>query len=414
MVFLLVLCLAPIFNISSPVQYTENGITDEEGIGKAIPQSKELTTPDKNDDTIELNSFSYSANAFATRWNDPGPVSDAITKAAVLTADVLTAASQIAAAPDKPENTMQKNVLYTNIGISIANSFVNIRKEPSAESEALGKLYKDSAAEILQHCGDWYYVESGSVKGYVKAEYIQTGIPGDELAKKYGQPSILVTVDGLNVRERADTTAERLSVIYKNEIYPIVALEGSWVKIRIPEDQVVGYIKREYADEIIDFKDAISKEEEEGLLALESEEWAETATQIKHRRETSYSKEELKLLACLVHSEAGSQSYEGKLAVANIVLNRVNSSSYPDSIKAVIYQSGQFSVADSGSLEKQLVNYGNYSSTSQQLSIKAAKAALEGDNNIGSRMYFHSYKAALKKGYDKKPGSVKLGDHLFW
>jgi spore germination cell wall hydrolase CwlJ-like protein len=171
---------------------------------------------------------------------------------------------------------------------------------------------------------------------------------------------------------------------------------------------------REFADVIIDFKDAVSKEEEEELLKLQVEERAKKETEVKQQEGVSYSQQDLKLLACLVHAEAGSQSYEGKLAVANVVLNRVKSSKYPDSIEAVIYQPGQFSVAKSGSLAKQLANYENYSSSSQRLSIKAAKAALEGANNIGSRLYFHSYRAAVNKGYDQKETSVKLGGQLFW
>ena len=443
MVFLSVFCLSTIFNISGPVQYMENGKTDAESIGMAGPESRELLTPDYDDDTIELNSFSYSTNSFVTRWNDPGPVSaaiagitetaqgnpgageekktaaqkspDAITKAAVLSADIPSAeVSWIKEAVNIPESGKRKDSLYENIGISIASHFVNIRRSPSAESEALGKLYKNSAAVILEDYGDWYYVESGSVKGYVKAEYVKTGIPEEELIENYGEDSILVTVDVLNVREKADTAADWLTVIHKNETYPVEAIEGSWIKIRIPENQVVGYIKREYTDKITDFKDAISKEEEVELLARQAGEWSKAETRIRQQEGVSYSKEELKLLTCLVQSEAGSQSYEGKLAVANIVLNRVKSSLYPDSIKAVIYQPGQFTVAASGSLAEQLDDYSNYSSLSQKQSMNAAKAALEGDNNIGSRMYFHSYKAALKKGYDEKSGSVKLGDHLFW
>ncbi len=443
MVFLSVLCLSAIFNISYPIQSMERGMEDTESVGKAISELSMLATPDNNDNNIELNSLSYGINDFAARWNDPGPVSDAITKITgpeknegstgansravspesldAVTASSLLSGNMPAAEASMTGKTAGKagdatltGALYANIGISVANSFVNIRKAPSVDSEVLGKLHKDSAAVVLEHRGDWYYVESGSVRGYAKSTYIRTGIPGDELVEKYGQQSILVTVDGLNVRERADVNAGRLSVIYKNEIYPIVAYQGDWVKISLPEDQVTGYIRREYAEEIIDFKDAVSQEEEEELLNLQGEEWARAETQIRQQGGVNYSKEELKLLACLVHSEAGGQSYEGKLAVANVVLNRVKSSVYPDSIQAVIYQSGQFSVAQSGSLAKQLANYADYSSSSQQLSIKAARAALEGSNNIGSRMYFHSYKAALKKGYDDKSGSVKLGDHLFW
>ena len=127
-----------------------------------------------------------------------------------------------------------------------------------------------------------------------------------------------------------------------------------------------------------------------------------------------YTQEELKLLACLVHAEAGDQSYEGKLAVANVVLNRVKSRKYANTIEAVIYQPGQFTVARSGSLDKQLDRYENYSTNSQLLTIKAAKAALSGANNIGSRLYFNTYESAVNKGYDQKKNSVKIEDHLFW
>ena len=199
-----------------------------------------------------------------------------------------------------------------------------------------------------------------------------------------------------------------------NEKYPVMELQEEWVKVDIQDDKVIGYVNREYVELIIDFNKAISKEEEKELLRLKEEERIKKETQIKYRDEVDYTKEELKLLACLVHAEAGNQSYEGKLAVANIVLNRVRSKKFPNTIKKVIYQAGQFTVAKSGSLQKQLDNYHNYDSNSQKLSIKAAKAALEGANNIGSRLYFHTYKAAVKKGYDKKPNSVKLEDHLFW
>ena len=119
-------------------------------------------------------------------------------------------------------------------------------------------------------------------------------------------------------------------------------------------------------------------------------------------------------MACLVYAEAGNQSYEGKLAVANVVLNRVKSKKYPNTIKDVIYQPGQFTVAKSGSLAKQLEKYESYSTESQLLTIKAAKAALSGANNIGNRLYFHAYKSAVSKGYDKKKNAVKIEDHIFW
>ena len=303
---------------------------------------------------------------------------------------------------------------YAHIGVAVANSYVNIRQEANTESDILGKLYRDSAAEILNTVGDWYYVESGSVKGYIKADYLKTGIPDDELIEKYGVLRIIVNVDGLNVRKDPDTESERLTVIYQNEKYPVVDLQEEWIKVDITDENVIGYVKLEHIELTADFKKAVSKKEEQELLRLQEEERIKQETAVKYRDEVDYTYEELKLLSCLVHSEAGNQSYEGRLAVANVVLNRVKSSKYPNTVKSVIYQPGQFSVASSGSLAKQLAKYDNYSSNSQLLSIKAARGALKGANNIGTRLCFNSYKAALKKGYDSKSECVKLEDQLFW
>ncbi len=313
-----------------------------------------------------------------------------------------------------PEETQEEPSEYANIGISIANDYVNVREKADTDSKVLGKLFKDSAAEILNTQGDWYYVESGSVKGYVKADYIKTGIPEEELIKSYGVLRIRVIVDGLNVRKEPTTESDKLTTIYENERYPVMELQDQWVKVDIKDDHVIGYVRRDLVDLIVDFKKAVSKEEEAELLRLQAEERAKKETTIKYRDEVAYTKEDLKLLACLVHSEAGDQCYEGKLAVANVVLNRIKSSIYPNNMKDVIYQPGQFTVAKSGSLAKQLANYDNYTSNSQKLSIKAARAALEGANNIGNRLYFHSYKAAKRKGYVNKPNAVKIEDHLFW
>lgn len=308
----------------------------------------------------------------------------------------------------------QPEAKYANIGISVAKDYVNIRKEASTDGTVLGKLYRNSACTILSTEGEWYFVESGTVTGYVKAEYIKTGLSDEELIKNYSTQKVIVDVDGLNVREEKSTESRKLTVIYQNEKYPVEKLDGEWILINIEDENLSGYVKSEFVELIVAFTEAVSKEEELKLLQLQAEERAKKATVIIYNDGYSYTEEDLKLLACLVHSEAGTQSYEGKLAVANVVLNRMKSSRYPDTIAAVIYQDGQFSVAKSGSLEKQLNNYDNYSSKSQLMSVKAAREALEGANNIGSRMYFHTYKAAAKKGYTSYENSVKLGDHVFW
>lgn len=436
-VFLSVFCLSAFIYIPIPLTTAEEA-TEADTL-QTIKSDLVTNTEDNN----EIESFSYESGSALTLWEEASLATENTAEAMDIQEDNAseenssadtkelkeTEVTSTALSEDTPtqettdamdtptvktEEVEPKVALYANIGISVAKDFVNIRQEASTDSDILGKLYRDSAAEIIDTKGDWYLIESGSVKGYVNAEFIKTGLSDDELIEKYGKLSIIVTVDGLNVREKADTESSKLDVIYMNEIYPVLNTNEEWIKINIPDDNINGFIKREFADVIVDFKDAVSKEEEEELLKLQAEERAKKETEVKQQEGVSYSQEDLMLLACLVHAEAGSQSYEGKLAVANVVLNRVKSSKYPDSIEAVIYQPGQFSVAKSGSLSKQLANYNNYSSSSQRLSIKAARAALEGANNIGTRLYFHSYRAAVNKGYDKKDSSVKLDDQLFW
>lgn len=336
-----------------------------------------------------------------------------------------------------PEEFLTDTPKYANLGISIANSYVNIRLEPDTNSKVLGKLYNGSVCEIIEQTDDWYYVESGSVTGYVSNKYIKTDLSDEDIIKNFGVLRISVNVNGLNVREQPDVNSKKLTTIYLDEKYHVIDLQDEWIKIDVSDDKVIGYIKREYAELIVNFKKAISTEEEKELLNIQKEaqikeEQARKEAQAKneaksskssqpkdeakvtYRNEVDCTKDDLKLLVCLVHAEAGNQSYEGKLAVANVVLNRVKSRNYPNTIKDVIYQSGQFSVSTSGSLDKQLKKYEDYSSESQKLTIKAVKSALAGTNNIGSRLHFNAYKSAVKKGYDDNKGSIKIDDQLFW
>lgn len=306
-----------------------------------------------------------------------------------------------------------------DIAISIASSYVNIREDASTDSKILGKLYKDNAAHILKTEGDWLYIESGNVTGYVKAEYVISGLTEDELAR-YGTVTATVNTDGLNVRQDASTEAKRVDVIYMGERYPVLEDNDDWIKLDIEDDNVQGYVKAEYVIVSMTFTEAISIEEENALK--KAQEAAKLEATLKanasevatvYGSSTNYSNDELMLLACLIHAEAGNQTYEGKLAVANVVLNRVKSSKFANSISGVIYQKGQFSVASSGSLKKQLNQYSSYNSNSQKLSIQAAKDALAGVNNIGKRLYFNRYSSTIAKKHSDE-GGVKIDDQFFW
>ncbi|MCR5624510.1 MAG: cell wall hydrolase [Lachnospiraceae bacterium] len=110
----------------------------------------------------------------------------------------------------------------------------------------------------------------------------------------------------------------------------------------------------------------------------------------------SYNAADLKLLSSIIYCEAGCEGYQGQLAVGMVVMNRVNSSLFPNTIKGVIYQSGQFTPAGSGVLSRRLSSYesGKDSEPMLQSCVKAAKAVLDGRRFIvdkGQKVQFKKY-----------------------
>mgnify|MGYP002509478653 FL=1 len=103
------------------------------------------------------------------------------------------------------------------------------------------------------------------------------------------------------------------------------------------------------------------------------------------------------LMASIIFCEAGNQPYEGQVAVGAVIMNRVRSSAYPNSIEGVIYQSGQFGPASTGWLDR-VRNSRGYTASAMQ----AANDALAGANPIGGCLYFD------QGGY-----GMKIGAHYF-
>lgn len=142
--------------------------------------------------------------------------------------------------------------------------------------------------------------------------------------------------------------------------------------------------------------DNIAKKEEEERLAREK---AEQEAKEKAEREAreAYVRANQELLASIIYCEAGNQPYEGQVAVGAVIMNRVKSGSYPNSIEEVIYQSGQFGPAATGWLNRVRSSKG-YSQTV----LQAAVDALNGSNPIGNCLYF-----------DQGGAGMKIGAHYF-
>lgn len=117
--------------------------------------------------------------------------------------------------------------------------------------------------------------------------------------------------------------------------------------------------------------------------------------------EVSFAEGDLYLLANLIYCEAGGEPYVGQLAVGSVVMNRVLSSKYPDSIIGVIYQRSQFSPVASGRLDLALaVNKATPSC------YKAAEEAMSGITNVGNCLYFRTPIPGLT--------GIQIGGHIFY
>ena len=99
----------------------------------------------------------------------------------------------------------------------------------------------------------------------------------------------------------------------------------------------------------------------------------------------------LRLMSAIIYSEAGNQSYAGKKAVGIVIMNRVKSRQFPNSVKGVVYQRGQFSPVRNGSLKR---SFRLYDSGKMSKSVKkAAKSALNGSKTVK----YHGKKINMKK-----------------
>ena len=118
---------------------------------------------------------------------------------------------------------------------------------------------------------------------------------------------------------------------------------------------------------------------------------------------SSSSSGDLYLLARLVHGEARGEPYKGKVAVAAVVLNRVKSSSFPNTIAGVIYQRGAFDAVSDGQINMQPDNE----------SIRAARDAMNGWYPSNGCLYYYNPKTATSRWMLSRPVLLRIGQHAF-
>ena len=174
--------------------------------------------------------------------------------------------------------------------------------------------------------------------------------------------------------------------------------EDGWLQI-IYSDGEMDYVSADYVEVSYNYGEAKTMEQ------IEAEEAARRAEEEKAKRTKTLgaiaaSTDEVTLLAALIQSESGNQPYEGQLGVGAVVMNRVRSGSYPNTIQGVISAPGQFGPAATGKVSAILA------SGPKASCMQAAQAAINGETTIGTATHFRSVSSGMQ--------GIAIGNHVFW
>lgn len=311
------------------------------------------------------------------------------------------------------DGSFQEQLVMTAV-----SDVLNVRSEPSEDAEKVGYLYADCGGTILERRDGWTKLESGKLVGWAKDEYLLFGEDAVEELEDVGRLIAHVTGETLRIRKAPSTDAQvydlaaqgdALEVVNKAQLHYSdgIELDAEWAAVDYEGE--TGYVSSEYIE--IDFEYDHGETLEEVAARQQGAEEKNAAdagsgngSRPSPGRQNAGSipagTSDVTLLAALIQCEAGNESYEGQLAVGAVVVNRVKSASYPDTVSDVIFASGQFTPAGNGKVARLIASGNIYSSC-----IQAANEALSGVTNVGSATHFR--RAGGRDG-------IVIGNHVFW
>ena len=322
--------------------------------------------------------------------------------------------------------------MASGIGVIDAKDMLDIHAEANRASAVIGQVMEDGHVAILAKYNDWVQIQAGEIAGWVPAEnLVETEISNEEAVAANEQ--VIAERTGATASEdeffaeeevQQDETAAlqaEASEAAQNEIEEVQAAEEA---ARIEAEAQAKAAAEEAArieaeaqakaaaEEAARIEAEAQAKAAEEAARLEAEAQAKAAAEEAARLEAeaqqaalaaqtaAISAEELKLLANIIYCEAGSESYVGKVAVGNVIMNRVKSASQPNTITEVVYAKGQFSPVRNGSLQRALS-----SDKADAACYQAAIEALAGAQPVGGKLFF--------RRNNGRSGQV-IGHHVFY
>ena len=306
--------------------------------------------------------------------------------------------------------------MASGIGVIDAKDMLDIHAEANTASAVVGQVMEDGHVAILAKYNDWVQIQAGEIAGWVPAEnLVETEISNEEAVAANEQ--VIAERTGATASEdeffaeeevQQDETAAlqaEASKAAQNEIEEVQAAEEA---ARLEAEAQAKAAAEETARLEAEAQAKAAAEEAARIEAEAQAKAAEEAARLAAEAQqaalaaqtAAISTEELKLLANIIYCEAGSESYIGKVAVGNVIMNRVKSASQPNTITEVVYAKGQFSPVRNGSLQRALS-----SDKADAACYQAAIEALAGAQPVGGKLFF--------RRNNGRSGQV-IGHHVFY
>lgn len=348
-------------------------------------------------------------------------------------------------------------VMASSIGMIDTADLLDIHAEADGGSEVVGQVMDEGHVAILAKGDGWVQIQAGDIVGWVPAEnLIETEISNEEavaaneevigeLAEEAAQEGEAVDAgqtgavqgseavdaepeDAENISDAtaADAEAFAREVAVSAQKAELQKEQAEAVQRAQKEAEALAKAQQEAAARAREQAEAQAKAaaeqarmQAEAVARAQAE--AAAAAQLKAQQEAAQAEaakaaeaarrqaildangiteEDLYLLANIIYCEAGCEPYIGKVAVGNVVMNRVKSDRQPDTIKGVIYAKGQFSPVRNGSLDRALRN-----GSADESCYQAALDALSGSKPVGDKLFF--------RRVNGRPGQV-IGHHVFY
>ena len=325
--------------------------------------------------------------------------------------------------------------MASGIGVIDAKDMLDIHAEANTASAVIGQVMEDGHVAILAKYNDWVQIQAGEIAGWVPAEnLVETEISNEEAVAANEQ--VIAERTGATASEdeffaeeevQQDETAAlqaEASEAAQNEIEEVqtaeeaarleaeaqakaAAEEAAHIEAEAQAKAAAEEAARHEAEAQAKAAEEAARLEAEAQAKAAAEEAARIAAEAQQAalaaqaaQTAAISAEELKLLANIIYCEAGSESYVGKVAVGNVIMNRVKSASQPNTITEVVYAKGQFSPVRNGSLQRALS-----SDKADAACYQAAIEALAGAQPVGGKLFF--------RRNNGRSGQV-IGHHVFY